>query len=58
MLSPPEARAVLRDGGFDIPRTDFRFIFPRSLRAFRKIEDFVNRAPLGTQYQFLCRKTH
>jgi trans-aconitate methyltransferase len=58
LLSPPEARALLRDGGFEILRTDFRFIFPRGLRAFRKIEDFVNRAPLGTQYQVLCRKTH
>jgi SAM-dependent methyltransferase len=57
LLSPPEARALLRDGGFEILRTDFRFIFPRALRAFRKIEDFVNRAPLGTQYQVLCRKT-
>ena len=57
MLSPPEARELLRGGGFEVLRTDFRFIFPRALRAFRKIEDFVNRAPLGTQYQILCRKS-
>ena len=57
MLAPPEARALLRQGGFEILRTDFRFIFPRALRAFRKIEDFVHCAPLGTQYQVLCRKT-
>ncbi len=57
MLSPPEARALLRQCGFEIARTDFRFIFPRALRAFRKIEDLVYRAPLGTQYQVLCRKT-
>ncbi|HEX4642352.1 MAG TPA: class I SAM-dependent methyltransferase [Candidatus Acidoferrales bacterium] len=57
MLSPPEARALLRDGGFEILRSDFRFIFPRALRALRKIEDFVYRAPLGTQYQILCRKS-
>jgi SAM-dependent methyltransferase len=57
MLSPPEARALLRDGGFEILRTDFRFIFPRTLRTFRKIEDLLYRAPLGTQYQVLCRKT-
>jgi SAM-dependent methyltransferase len=55
-LTPPEARKLLRDGGFEIVRTDFRFIFPRALRALRKIEDLVNRAPLGTQYQVLCRK--
>ena len=58
LLSPPEARALLRECGFEILRTDFRFIFPRALRAFRKIEDLVYRAPLGTQYQVLCRKTH
>jgi SAM-dependent methyltransferase len=56
LLSPPEARKLLRKGGFEILRTDFRFIFPRALRALRKIEDFVCRAPLGTQYQVLCRK--
>jgi SAM-dependent methyltransferase len=57
MLSPPEAGTLLREGGFEILRTDFRFIFPRALRALRKIEDFVYRAPFGTQYQILCRKT-
>jgi SAM-dependent methyltransferase len=57
LVSPPAARALLRDGGFEILRTDFRFIFPRMLRAFRRMEDFVYRAPLGTQYQILCRKT-
>jgi SAM-dependent methyltransferase len=56
MLTPPEARALLRDGGFAILRTDFRFIFPRALRALRKIEDVVYRLPLGTQYHVLCRK--
>jgi SAM-dependent methyltransferase len=56
MLAPPEARALLRDGGFEILRTDFRFIFPRALRALRKIEDVVYRLPFGTQYQILCRK--
>jgi trans-aconitate methyltransferase len=56
MLSPPEARHLLRAGGFEILRSDFRFIFPRVLRALRKIEDYVYRAPLGTQYQILCRK--
>jgi trans-aconitate methyltransferase len=57
MLSPPEARSLLHNGGFEILRTDFRFIFPRALRVLRKIEDFVYRVPLGTQYQILCRKS-
>lgn len=56
MLTPPEARSLLRNGGFEILRTDFRFIFPRALRALRKIEDVVYKLPLGTQYQILCRK--
>ena len=55
-LSPPQARRLLREGGFEILRTDFRFIFPRVLRALRKIEDVVYRLPFGTQYQILCRK--
>lgn len=56
-LSPPGARAMLKEAGFQILRTDFRFIFPRALRAFRRIEDWVYRIPAGTQYQILCRKT-
>ena len=55
-LSPPEARRLLRSGGFEVLRTDFRFIFPRALRALRKVEDLVYRAPLGAQYQVLGRK--
>ncbi len=56
LLSPPEARALLSRGGFEVIRIDFRFIFPRALRALRKIEDWVSGIPLGTQYQILCRK--
>lgn len=56
MLPPPEARRLLRDNGFEIIRTDFRFIFPHALRAFRKLEDLVVRLPLGGQYQILCSK--
>jgi len=56
LLFPAEARKLVMDGGFQVLRTDFRFIFPRALRGFRKIEDFVHRAPLGAQYQVLCRK--
>ena len=56
MLTPPEARGLLRESGFEILRTDFRFIFPRALRFLRKIEDLVYWLPLGTQYQVLSRK--
>lgn len=55
-LTPPETRSLLREGGFEILRTDFRFIFPHALRAFRKLEDLAHALPLGAQYQVLSRK--
>lgn len=56
LLSPLEARSLLKDAGFEILRTDFRFIFPHALRGLRKLEEFLVRLPLGAQYQILCRK--
>jgi len=56
MLSASKARGLLHEGGFEILRTDFLFIFPRVLRWLRAIEPFVSRLPLGAQYQILCRK--
>lgn len=55
-LTPPEARALLHVGGFDILRTDFRFIFTRALRVLRPLEDIFYRLPIGAQYHLLCRK--
>lgn len=57
MVSAPEARQLLRAGGFEIVRTDFLFIFPRSLSWFRRLEPSLSRLPLGAQYMVLCRKT-
>ena len=57
MLRPATARKLLVKNGFEIVRTNYRFIFPRSLRMFRRLEDFVFRTPLGTQYMVLARKT-
>lgn len=56
LLTPSHTRLLLREAGFEVLRTDYRFIFPRSLRVFRKLEDFVYAVPLGTQYQVLGRK--
>lgn len=56
LLSPFEARSLLRKAGFEILRTDYRFIFPHALRALRGIEDVVYKLPLGAQFQILCRK--
>ena len=55
-LSSPEARHLLRLGGFEILRTDFLFIFPRILDWCRWVEPLCSRLPLGAQYQVLCRK--
>jgi SAM-dependent methyltransferase len=55
-LSPPEARGLLRDAGFQVVRTDFLFYFPRALKLLRFLESGLRRVPLGAQYQVLCRK--
>lgn len=55
-LSPRVARKLLVDGGFQILRTDFQFIFPKALSWFRAIEPHVANFPFGAQYQVLCRK--
>ncbi len=57
MVSPIEARRLLRLGGFEIIRTDFQFIFPRALAGLRGLERVMCRMPFGAQYQVLCRKT-
>jgi len=56
MISPREARALLEGAGFEIIRTDSRFIFPHVLRGLRKLEDLVYWLPLGAQFEVLCRK--
>jgi SAM-dependent methyltransferase len=54
-ITPPEARGLLRDAGFEIIETDFLFIFPRALRWLRPLERPLARLPLGGQYLVLCR---
>lgn len=56
-LTPPETRRLLERNGFEIVRTDYRFIFPRALRVLRGLENLLYRTPLGTQYQVLGRKS-
>jgi ubiquinone/menaquinone biosynthesis C-methylase UbiE len=55
-ISPPEAARLLRAGGFDVLRTDFRFFFPRVLKFMRPAEGLLTKLPLGGQYQVLARK--
>jgi SAM-dependent methyltransferase len=55
-IPPPQAKAMLRQQGFEIVRTDYCFFFPRFLGALRFLEAGLSRLPLGAQYQVLCRK--
>jgi SAM-dependent methyltransferase len=55
-LTPPESRALLRNGGFALLRTDFLFIFPALLRSLRWLERPLSRLPFGGQYLVLARK--
>jgi SAM-dependent methyltransferase len=55
-LSPPESRALLRDGGFEVLRTDSLFWFPRVLAPLRALEPLLSGIPLGGQYLVLCRR--
>jgi len=55
-LSPTYARALLRQSGFELIRTDFLFFFPRFLRTLRWIEPFISGLPFGGQYLVLCRR--
>ena len=55
-LAAHEARAMLVGAGFEIVGTRFRFYFPAMLSAFRPLERFGERLPLGAQYCVLARK--
>ena len=56
MLSARQAARVLDRGGLEVRRTDYLFVFPRLLKALRGLEPALARAPLGAQYQVLCRR--
>jgi SAM-dependent methyltransferase len=56
MLSAREARRLLTAGGFEVLRTDFRFVFPRLLAPLRRFEPALAKAPLGAQYMVLVRR--
>jgi SAM-dependent methyltransferase len=56
LISSAQTRHLLRATGFKILRTDFLFIFPKSLRWLRGLEPLLCRLPLGAQYQVLARK--
>jgi hypothetical protein len=55
-LSPLEARRRVREAGFKLLRTDFRFYFPRMLKWLRPLEMLGVKVPLGSQYLVLGLK--
>ncbi|MFM2082215.1 MAG: hypothetical protein RL380_906 [Verrucomicrobiota bacterium] len=55
-LSPPTARKLLREAGFEILRTDSAFYFPSALGFLRGVEPLLAKLPFGAQYQVLARK--
>jgi SAM-dependent methyltransferase len=55
-ITPPEAARLLREGGFQVVETTFRFIFPRLLAWLRALEPPLAALPIGAQYLVWCRK--
>jgi SAM-dependent methyltransferase len=55
-ITPPEARKLLIQAGFEIVVSHSRFIFPKSLSALRPLEKLVYRLPVGAQYLILAQK--
>jgi SAM-dependent methyltransferase len=55
-IFPREAARLLDNGGFEVLRTDYRFFFPRFLKALRPLEPALAGIPLGGQYMVLGRK--
>lgn len=55
-LTAVQAGRLLQSTGFEIVRTDYLFIFPKCLSAFRWMESHISRFPFGAQYLVLARK--
>ncbi len=56
VISPTEAKTILRSAGFHVARFDAWFLFPKSLSWLRPIEHLFHRLPLGAQYLVLAQK--
>jgi SAM-dependent methyltransferase len=56
MLWPGETRRLLKDCGFEVIFTDYKFFFPRPLAALRFLEPSLRWCVMGAQYLVLCRK--
>jgi SAM-dependent methyltransferase len=53
---PHQARRMLKQAGFVVETTRYRFLFPRSLRFMRPLERFLLKLPIGAQYVVVARR--
>lgn len=53
LIKGRDLRGLLRQAGYVADRLQYRIFFPRFLRVFRPLEQFMTRLPLGAQY-FVC----
>lgn len=56
-LAPPAARRMLAEGGLEVVRSDYLFIFPRFLKWLRPLERLVVGVPIGAQYLTLAQRS-
>jgi SAM-dependent methyltransferase len=56
MLWPGETRHLLKQCGFEVLFTDYKFFFPRPLAALRFLEPSLRWCVMGAQYLVLCRR--
>lgn len=56
MVWPGAAKRLAGQAGLSVVRTDYAFVFPRSLRFLRVAEPSMRWLPLGAQYQVLSLK--
>ncbi len=55
-ISYGSARRMLAASGFQVVSVKFLFFFPKLLKYFRALEQYLTSVPLGGQYLVLCRK--
>jgi SAM-dependent methyltransferase len=58
MVWPGEARRLDEQAGLSVLRTDYAFVFPKTLRLLRVFEPPMRRIPVGAQYQVLSTKSN
>lgn len=56
LVWPWQARRLLREAGFEILRTDYKFFFPNFASGLRPLEPALRWVPMGGQYQVLARR--